>query len=116
MPKDTFFNLEQEKREKIVKAAKQEFTANPLRKSRVSNIIKEACIPRGSFYQYFNDLDDLYYYVIDQVFEKIHKAGAMLCESTNDLFEFAHLSFEYDYNAFINDMRHQFMMNVYQSI
>ncbi len=116
MPKDTFFNLLEEKRNKIIKAAKVEFTANPLRKSRVSNIIKEAEIPRGSFYQYFEDLDDLYYYVIDDVFENIHKAGTMFCESTNDIFEFAQISFEYDYDAFINDMRHRFMMNVTQSI
>ena len=40
----------------------------------------------------------------------------MFCESTSDLFEFAQISFEYDYNAFINDMRHRYMMNVFQSI
>jgi len=116
MPKDTFFNLLEEKRNKIIDAAKVEFTANPLRKSRVSNIIKEAEIPRGSFYQYFEDLDDLYYYVIDDVFENIHKAGTMFCESTNDIFEFAQISFEYDYDAYINNMRNQFMINVFQSI
>jgi AcrR family transcriptional regulator len=116
MPKDTFFNLLEEKRNKIIDAAKIEFTANPLRKSRVSNIIKEAEIPRGSFYQYFEDLDDLYYYVIDDVFVNIHKAGTMFCESTNDIFEFAQISFEYDFDSYINDMRHRFMMNVFQSI
>ncbi len=51
MPKTTFFNLVKEKRTKIIDAAKAEFTTNPLRKARVSNIIKVAEIPRGSFYQ-----------------------------------------------------------------
>ena len=32
MPKDTFFNLEEGKRLKIIKAAKAEFLNNPLRK------------------------------------------------------------------------------------
>ncbi len=39
---------------KIKAAAKAEFLANPLRKARVSNIVAEARIPRGSFYQYKN--------------------------------------------------------------
>ena len=116
MPKETFFNLDEDKRNKIIEAAKVEFTANPLRKSRVSNIIKEASIPRGSFYQYFDDLDDLYYYVIDDVFDNIYKAGNKFCDATNDIFEFAQISFEYDYHGFINDMRHRFMMNVFKSI
>ena len=116
MPKETFFNLDEQKRKKILKAAKKEFTTYPLRKARVSHIIREASIPRGSFYQYFADLDDLYYYVINDVFNNVYKAGTKFCEATNDIFEFSQISFEYDYNGFINDMRHRFMINVYKSI
>ena len=116
MPKETFFNLDEAKRNKIVEAAKKEFIAHPLRKSRVSNIIKEASIPRGSFYQYFDDLDDLYYYVIDDDFEKLYETGAKYCNVTNDLFEFSLLTFKFDFNGFIHDMRHRFMLNVFKSI
>ena len=116
MPKSTFFNLEPAKRNKIILAAKQEFTTNPLRNSRVSNIIKEAKIPRGSFYQYFDNLDDLYYYVLDDVFKNIYKAGTRFCDATDDIFEFSQMAFEFDYNGFINDMHHRFMLNVYKSI
>lgn len=116
MPKDTFFHLDEAKRTKIIDAAKKEFTENPLRKARVSNIIKEAKIPRGSFYQYFNDLDDLYYYVITDVFDNVYKLGTKFCDVTDDIFEFSQISFEFDYNGFVNDMRHRFMMNVFQSI
>lgn len=116
MPKNTFFNLDEQKRNKIISAAKFEFTSNPLRKSRVSNIIKKARIPRGSFYQYFDDLDDLYYYVLDDVFENIYKAGTRFCDTTDNLFEFSQLTFEFDYQGFIHDMHHRFMMNVYKSI
>jgi len=116
MPKDTFYNLDEGKRNKIIDAAMEEFQENPLRKSRVSNIIKAASIPRGSFYQYFEDLDDLYYYVIDESFETIYRAGARFSDVTDDLFEFSIISFEYDYKGFIDDKRHQFMMNVFKSI
>lgn len=116
MPKETFFNLDESKRNKIMEAAMVEFQQNPLRKSRVSNIIKGASIPRGSFYQYFEDLDDLYYYVIDESFETIYHAGTRFSDVTDDLFEFSIISFEYDYKGFIDDKRHQFMMNVFKSI
>jgi len=116
MPKETFFHLNEVKRNKIIEAATKEFTINPLRKSRVSNIIKVAGIPRGSFYQYFNDLDDLYFYVINNVFNNVYKVGTTFCDITNDIFEFAKISFEYDYDRFANDMRHRFMLNVFQSV
>lgn len=116
MPKETFFNLETEKRDKIIQAAINEFTTNELYKSRVSNIIKEAGIPRGSFYQYFVDIDDLFYYVIDSEFDKVIFAGLKESEKTDDLFEFVKLSFVIDYKSYLNDVRHSFMRNVFKSI
>lgn len=116
MPKETFFNLSQEKKEKILNAAREEFTENELYKSRVSNIIKSAGIPRGSFYQYFEDLDDLYYYVVEELFDDMFKAGEKFAETTNDLFEFSLASFDYDYEAYTNDKRHRYMMNVLKSV
>lgn len=116
MPKETFYNLEPEKRQKILDAAKKEFAANPLRKSRVSNIIIDAKIPRGSFYQYFEDLDDLYYYVVNQYFDEVHEVGNDYSNRTNDIFEFARISFEYDYLGAADDERYLFMNNVFKSI
>lgn len=116
MPNETFFNLPEDKRQKILKAAQDEFTEHQFNKARVSNIIKNAAIPRGSFYQYFENLEDLYFYIIDELFNDIHEAGAKYAEMTNDLFEFSYLSFDYDYKAFANDKRHRFMMNVLKSL
>ena len=53
MPKQTFFNLKEDKKEKIEKALIKEFSRNSFEKASISNIILEANIPRGSFYQYF---------------------------------------------------------------
>jgi AcrR family transcriptional regulator len=116
MPTETFYNLPDDKKNKIILAAKHEFTENVLLKARVSNIIKRAGIPRGSFYQYFEDLEDLYYFVIDELFDNFYNEGKGHSEVTSDLFEFALYSFEYDYNAYSNDKRHQFVMNVLKSI
>ncbi len=116
MPKETFFNLDEKKKSNIINAATKEFTENELHKARVSNIIKEAKIPRGSFYQYFEDIDDLYYFVIDSTFDSIFEVGYKHAELTNDLFEYIKLTFKVDYDAFANNKRHRFMRNVFKSI
>ena len=58
MAKQTFINLSEEKKKTITLAAKKEFSRVPLKDALVSNIVKDAAIPRGSFYQYFDNLED----------------------------------------------------------
>ncbi|HHX16948.1 MAG TPA: TetR/AcrR family transcriptional regulator [Mollicutes bacterium] len=65
MAKQTFLNLPLDKQERILDAAKKEFTRASLKDASVANIIKDAKIPRGSFYQYFDDLEDIYYYILE---------------------------------------------------
>lgn len=73
MAKQTFLNLPDEKREKIINSLKKEFSRVALKDALVSNIVKDAKIPRGSFYQYFDDIEDAYYFVIDEYSRKIKK-------------------------------------------
>jgi AcrR family transcriptional regulator len=65
MPKDTFFNLPDYKRNRILKIAIREFAENPYDVASISNIVREAGIAKGSFYQYFEDKQDLYRYLIE---------------------------------------------------
>ncbi|MDD2181628.1 MAG: TetR/AcrR family transcriptional regulator, partial [Bacilli bacterium] len=65
MVKQTFLNLSKEKKERVLDAARREFSRAPLNEASVANIIKDAGIPRGSFYQYFNDLEDIFYYILE---------------------------------------------------
>ena len=58
MPTKTFFNLREEKRQRIEKALINEFSKSSFEQASITNIIKEANIPRGSFYQYFVDKKD----------------------------------------------------------
>lgn len=73
MPKTTFFNLKTEKRNRIIEAAKHEFSQHPLYEASINNIIKDAKIPRGSFYQYFEGLPDLYGYYFSLILEDIQE-------------------------------------------
>ena len=59
MPKETFLNLPEEKKQKIINAAKNEFKRVPLEQSSIKNIVESAEIARGNFYQYFESKEDL---------------------------------------------------------
>lgn len=67
MPKDTFFNLPEEKRSRIVNSAILEFSKVHYKKVTIDSIVNGAEIPKGSFYQYFKNKDDLYIYVFSQI-------------------------------------------------
>jgi TetR/AcrR family transcriptional regulator len=67
MPNKTFFNLSDEKRRRIVDAALQEFAAHSFSEASLNRIIKHAEIPKGSFYQYFKNKEDLFLYFLDEV-------------------------------------------------
>ena len=64
MPKPTFFNLKEAKRKKIEIVAIKEFAERGFHGARLNNIVQEAGIAKGSFYQYFSDLEDLYTHLI----------------------------------------------------
>lgn len=70
MPKDTFHNLSIDKKTKIFQAAVQEFSTRRFSDSSINQIIKTAGIPRGSFYQYFKDKEDIYYYMFTEIMKE----------------------------------------------
>ncbi len=67
MPKDTFYNLPVEKRTKIIDAAIMEFSKVHYRKVTIDSIVDRAEISKGSFYQYFQNKDDLFKFIFDQI-------------------------------------------------
>nr|WP_068618035.1 TetR/AcrR family transcriptional regulator [Paenibacillus tuaregi] len=67
MPTHTFFNLSAEKRSLIVSASLNEFHLSGFEKASIARIVAAAGIARGSFYQYFDDIKDLYRYLIVEV-------------------------------------------------
>jgi AcrR family transcriptional regulator len=67
MPTQTFDNLPEEKKKRILQAAVNEFSQRNVKEARLSNIIKDAKIARGSIYQYFISKEDLYTHVFDEL-------------------------------------------------
>ena len=64
MPKQTFFNLPQAKKDQIITAATNEFVKAPYQDISINHLIKCMEIPTGSFYQYFEDKKDLYFFIL----------------------------------------------------
>lgn len=67
MPTGTFFRLPEEKKTRLIQAAWDEFTRVTFADASINRIIQSAHIPRGSFYQYFTDKEDLFVYILNTV-------------------------------------------------
>ncbi|WP_168169685.1 TetR/AcrR family transcriptional regulator [Candidatus Izimaplasma bacterium ZiA1] len=115
MPNETFFNLNIEKQNKIMEAANNEFKRVALDKVRISNIIQEAGIPRGSFYQYFEDLNDLFVYFVNKFQDEREQTLIEIAKNIKgDLFDFILEQFAVDYKSFYFKKNHKLMMNIYK--
>lgn len=66
MPKSTFFRLPDERRERLVREAIAEFSDRMYAEASLSEIARRASIPKGSFYQYFDDKLDLYRWLLTE--------------------------------------------------
>ena len=67
MPSSRFFKLPDEKRSKILRAVHSELAEFPVDELSINRIIHSAGISRGSFYQYFEDKNDLFLTLIDEI-------------------------------------------------
>ena len=117
MPKQTFFNLKEDKKEKIEKALIKEFSRNSFEKASISNIILEANIPRGSFYQYFEEKEDAIYYIIDKYLEKEkNKIYQYLLRNKGDIFETAVNIYEDMAKITERDENERLLKNILQEV
>jgi AcrR family transcriptional regulator len=92
VPKETFLNLPEAKRQAVIDAAVDEFAAYPYEQASVNRIVANAGIAKGSFYQYFNGKKDLFFYLISLIAaDKIHYLSAELNNPTgHDFYTLMH--------------------------
>ena len=88
MPTKTFFNLKEDKRKRVETALIHEFGKGSFEQASITNIVNEAEIPRGSFYQYFVDKKDAVTYLIQKFILLDHqKVLEALIDTNGDIFE-----------------------------
>ncbi|MCX7720903.1 MAG: TetR/AcrR family transcriptional regulator [Dictyoglomus thermophilum] len=98
MPKKTFYNIPEEKRERITRTLIKYFAEKPYSKVDVEDIAKECGIAKGSMYQYFENKKDMYFYAI----ENATKRSLEILKDVNfeniSLFEYVKQSFEFNWD------------------
>ena len=104
MPSDTFLRLNEDKKKKLLDASFKEFSLNNFNDASINRIIKEAGISRGSFYMYFEDKKDLYFYLLEQYGEILaDNMKKDLIKNRGDLFKMFQDNIEESYNSFKNN-------------
>lgn len=106
MPRETFFNLPADKRERLVEAAVDELVANPYDAASISRIVAAADIAKGSFYQYFDDKLDLFGWLIEESGRRRAAAMASLpADPQTDPFARLRLAYREGLRAWRSDPR-----------
>lgn len=81
-----FFNLDQEKQERIINAAVKEFAQKGFDKASTNEIVKEAGISKGLLFHYFNNKHELFLFLYDYFTELItNEIYAKIDWNQNDL-------------------------------
>lgn len=87
MPTETFLRLPEEKRTRLVDAAWEEFLRVPFEEASINKIVLKARVPRGSFYQYFADKKEAFFYLIGDMMQYLlAEYGKVLQENGGDMF------------------------------
>lgn len=63
MPELTFNNLSEDRKKEILNVSFEEFALSDYESASLANIIKKLNIAKGSFYRYFKNKSDLYFYL-----------------------------------------------------
>ncbi|WP_290032942.1 TetR/AcrR family transcriptional regulator [Ligilactobacillus cholophilus] len=116
MPKKTFMNLPEEKQQRLLDAGFQEFSRVPADEASINNIIKLAAIPRGSFYQYFEDKFDLHEYIVQLYSQKLKNSWVTLLKTYHgNLFTALPIFFEEFLDELTNEKQVDFWKNTFTS-
>ena len=73
MPKSTFLNLPNEKKQRLIEILLENFSARHISQVKVADIVEDMAMSRGAFYKYFEDLEDAYTYTIQYYSIQIHQ-------------------------------------------
>jgi len=92
---ETFLRLPEEKRNRFLNAAWDEFTCTAFADASINQIVRRAGVPRGSFYQYFAGKEDLFAYLGEIILKHlVAEYRKILTQAEGDLFKAQLLCFD----------------------
>lgn len=86
MAKDTFLNLPEDKRHRIIDAALAEFAQHTYEMASLSRIVGNLEIAKGSMYQYFTNKQALYMYVVNHAYDYKRNYLKDVFQASDDFF------------------------------
>ncbi len=118
MPKELFFNIDQKKRKKIMLSALKEFSNKIYTEASINKIVQNADISRGSFYQYFEDKQDIYFYAVDSIFIKKSYSyiKKLVADSNNDIYDIFRKFFKFNLQLITESEYSEFFKNLFLSL
>lgn len=117
MPRQTFLKLSIEKKNKIIKAAKREFARVPFEETSIKNIVEDAGIARGSFYQYFESKEDLLIFLLKNHVEEINSnIEEVLKDKNGDIFELYIIWYDFMVDNFIKKDDMKLFKRIFENI
>lgn len=117
MPTTTFYNLPEDKKAKLLSSAIKEFTRVSYNEVSINQIVKDAGISRGSFYQYFKDKGDLLIYILQDFLVSLHTCAMnSLNNSNGDIFTMFADVYDCLSAECLKDNHYQFFRNLFTSM
>lgn len=115
MPKKQFFNLSKEKQDLILETAFKEFSKNQFMDASINTIVQESRISRGSFYLYFNDKLDIYFYLTGKILEDQSRLfiSGLNTGLSHDEFSFFRALFLFNINLLSDSRYSMYFKNLY---
>ncbi|MCI4669621.1 MAG: TetR/AcrR family transcriptional regulator [Bacteroidia bacterium] len=90
MPLLTYYNLTEERQQKIMHASLKEFAYKGYESASLTRVIKEVGVAKGSFYRYFKHKLDLYTFLVDSSLEHKNEFTVIQKERELSFFELLH--------------------------
>ena len=88
MCSETFLRLPEEKKNRFLDAAWEEFTNVSFADASINKIVSRAQVPRGSFYQYFTDKQELFFFLLSGMLKHFYEEyNRMLDTYQGDIFQ-----------------------------
>lgn len=116
MPKQTYYNLTNDKRDRIFNAGVLEFSYHDLFDASVNTIVRIANISKGSFYQYFEDKEEFYWFVVTEIiFGTIQKYEDLLKDNGGDFLKTEEDLFSSLLDLFDDPKIRNLLSNVYKT-
>ncbi|MEE1003529.1 MAG: TetR family transcriptional regulator [Acutalibacteraceae bacterium] len=117
MPSERFIHLPDEKKERIKNAAISELSQVSLDELSINRIIKVAEIPRGSFYEYFEDKYDLVNYIMSDFKVAIKEfTENEISENNRDIFKIAENLFSFIIDLKLENNNMQLFKNIFSCL